>query len=86
MKSKKLPLGLELVLLYALEYESLLSPVDFFLRRTDILLFSTENLDNWKDTVINYIASYLEWTDKQKEEQTERLEETIARIQLKKLR
>lgn len=86
VKSKKLPLGLELVLLYALEYESLLSPVDFFLRRTDILLFSTENLDNWKDTVINYIASYLEWTDKQKEEQTERLEETIARIQLKKLR
>lgn len=85
-KSKQIPLELELTLLYALEYECLLSPVDFFLRRTDILLFSTEKLDNWKGAVVDYISSYLEWTDKEKEEQIERLEATIARIQLKNLR
>ena len=77
---------LELALRYALEYESVLSPVDFFLRRTEILLFSSENIDHWKNDVVDYMARYLEWSEKEKENYLKQLEEAISHIQLKNLR
>lgn len=86
IKGKELPLNLELALLYALEYESVITPVDFFLRRTDILLFSTEDLKHWKNIVVDYMADYLKWTDEEKEKQLKQLEETISHVQLKNLR
>lgn len=86
IKGEELPLNLELALLYALEYESVITPVDFFLRRTDILLFSTEDLEHWKDIVVDYMADYLNWPAEEKEKQLKQLEETISHIQLKNLR
>lgn len=85
-KGEELPLNLELALLYALEYESVITPIDFFLRRTDILLFSTEDLKHWKGIVVDYMADYLKWTAEEKEKQLKQLEETISHIQLKNLR
>lgn len=86
LERKDLPLKLELALRYALEYESVLSPVDFFLRRTEILLFSSENIDHWKNDVVDYMARYLEWSEKEKENYLKQLEEAISHIQLKNLR
>lgn len=85
-KGEELPLNLELALLYALEYESVITPIDFFLRRTDILLFSTEDLKHWKGIVVDYMADYLKWTAEEKKKQLKQLEETISHIQLKNLR
>lgn len=82
----ELPLNLELALLYALEYESALTPVDFFLRRTDILLFSTEKLADWKEKVVNYMADYFDWTAEEKSMHTKHLEEIMDHIQLRNLR
>src|SRR5699024_8623908 len=42
--SKGLPLSTALSLEYALKHEMVLTPVDFFLRRTDYLLFETEKM------------------------------------------
>ena len=86
LERKDLPLSLELTLRYALEYESVLSPVDFFLRRTDLLLFSSETVNQWKDVVIDYMARYLKWSDREKENYLKQLEEEISHIQLKHLR
>ncbi|HLR92009.1 MAG TPA: FAD-dependent oxidoreductase [Atopostipes sp.] len=85
-KEEELPLNIELALLYALEYESAMTPVDFFLRRTDILLFSTDVLTEWKDKVVDYMADYFDWTEHEKRGHSEDLEKTVAQIQLKNLR
>jgi len=86
LERKELPLNLELALRYALKYESALSPVDFFLRRTDLLLFSSENVNQWKNPIVDYMARYLKWSDQEKENHLQQLEEAISQTQLKHLR
>ena len=48
-----LPLDVALSLVYAIQYEGAFTPADFFLRRTEILLFDTENVEKWVPTVLN---------------------------------
>lgn len=81
-----LPLDIALSLIYALKYEAAMTPVDFFLRRTDKLLFSTEKVKNWMTPVIDTMEKYIGWTPEQKVKHVEELNETIANIQLKTLR
>lgn len=81
-----LPLDIALSLIYALEYEGAMTPVDFFLRRTDILLFATENIENWTSPVVNYMNKYFDWNDDERTKWSEQLTETISNIQLKSLR
>lgn len=85
-KSDKLPLYLELSLLYALEYESAVNPVDFFLRRTGILLFESEKIEDYKELVLDYMADYHNWNAERKEEEAKELDETINYTTLKDLR
>ena len=86
LERKDLPLSLELSLRYSLEYESVLSPIDFFLRRTDLLLFSSETVNQWKEDVVDYMARYLEWSVIEKDNHLKQLEEVISHIQLNNLR
>lgn len=81
-----LPLDIALSLVYALEYEAAMTPVDFFLRRTDMLLFSTEKVENWMTPVIETMEKYIGWTADEKVKHVEELNETISNIQLKALR
>ena len=85
-KAIDLPLDVALSLIYALTYEMVISPVDFFLRRTDILLFNTEKIDEWKDPVIDYMAEYFDWSVDDTDKWTNKLNDAILHIQLKKFR
>ena len=86
LKKEELPLNIELALLYALKYEGVITPVDFFLRRTDLLLFSSETIENLKASVIRYMENYFKWTEEEKEKWETQLEKTISGVQLKNLR
>lgn len=81
-----LPLPIALSLVYALEHEAAISPVDFFLRRTGILLFDTNKVEEWKVAVVDYMADYFGWSTDVKDKWTEQLNEAISHIQLKTLR
>lgn len=85
-KSNELPLYLELSLLYALEYESTMTPVDFVLRRTGILLFESEKISDLKELILDYIANYHDWDQKRKEKEKTDLEEMIDYITLKNIK
>lgn len=86
VKSETLPLHLELSLLYALEYESIITPIDFILRRTGILLFESEKVDDWKGSILDYMADYHNWNEDRKEKERDDLDKMIAHIRLESLR
>lgn len=86
LKKEELPLNIELALIYALKCEGVITPVDFFLRRTDLLLFSSETIENLKASVIRYMENYFKWTEEEKEKWETQLEKTISRVQLKNLK
>lgn len=81
-----LPLDVALSLVYALTYELVISPVDFFLRRTDILLFNTDKINDWKEPVVDYMAEYFSWTAEDTDKWSNKLNDAIMHIQLKKFR
>lgn len=64
-------------LIYAIEYESAYKPVDFFIRRTGALFFKINWLKKHKDSVINYMAKALQWSDDQKEVYVAELEQLM---------
>ncbi|WP_248513669.1 glycerol-3-phosphate dehydrogenase/oxidase [Sporosarcina sp. NCCP-2222] len=61
-RDSPLPLSIQLVLQYAMEYEMALTPVDFFMRRTGAVFFDIEWVRKWKHDVIEYMADRMEWT------------------------
>lgn len=85
-KTIDLPLDIALSLVYAIQYEGAFTPADFFLRRTEILLFDTGNVGKWASKVLDYMSHYFDWDEKEKNEWKKDFEETISTIQLKNLR
>ncbi len=65
------------MLRYALDYELVYKPVDFFIRRTGALFFNINWVHAHKESVINYMASEFNWTDEQKETYTKELEQLL---------
>ena len=86
VKGNDLPLYIELVLLYAMKYEAALTPIDFFLRRTDFMLFVTEKMDGLKEPVLRYMGEYLDWTEEEMTKWKITLDNTISQVQLKELK
>lgn len=70
-----LPLGLFSMLVYAIEHEMAVTPLDFFLRRTGFLLFSIDTVRQSKERVIHYMQTVFGWY----EEEKARLEEELER-------
>ncbi|MGC5328776.1 glycerol-3-phosphate dehydrogenase/oxidase [Brevibacillus sp. SYSU BS000544] len=58
-----LPLDLYAALVYGMEYEMVVSPVDFFVRRTGKLFFDIQTVQQWKDQVIAFMAERMGWSD-----------------------
>lgn len=77
-------LGDAAALRYALENEMLLTPTDYFLRRTDLLLFDKDHLETVKIPVIEEMAHYYNWDKATKEALTNELEDKIATSNLSK--
>lgn len=60
-KEYRLPLPLFAKLQYALEFEMIATPVDFFNRRTGAILFNISLVRKYQDAVIQYMADYFSW-------------------------
>lgn len=81
-----LPLVHALSLQYAMEYEMALSPADFFLRRTNHMLFKREGVEALIDPVVDTMASYYDWSEEEKQNQKADLFEVLANNDLKELK
>ncbi|MEC3882734.1 FAD-dependent oxidoreductase [Halobacillus sp. HZG1] len=64
-------------LVYALEDEMTYKPVDFFIRRTAALFFNIQWVRDHKTSVINYMAKALNYSEQQKQEYTEELDQLL---------
>ena len=56
------------MLRYGLEEEMVIHPIDFLLRRSSMMLFNIDKCLEVKDGVIDYMASYFDWSEEVKEE------------------
>lgn len=71
---------------YALNEELVLTPVDYFMRRTNFILFIRDELDELKQPVIDKMADFYQWTAEEKANYTKELEEVVAESDLKELK
>ncbi|MEK5163214.1 glycerol-3-phosphate dehydrogenase/oxidase [Paenibacillus sp. FSL R5-0527] len=64
-------------LLYAIDEEMTVKPVDFFIRRTGALFFNIRWVREWKQPVIEFMSSALGWTLKQRDAYTQELDTAL---------
>ncbi|ABO67441.1 glycerol-3-phosphate dehydrogenase/oxidase [Geobacillus thermodenitrificans] len=69
-------------LVYAIEEEMAVKPVDYFIRRTGSLLFDIDSVRREKEAVIAFMASYLHWTEEQTAVYTKELEQALCQAVL----
>ncbi|QTN00347.1 FAD-dependent oxidoreductase [Sediminibacillus dalangtanensis] len=62
---------------YAIDEELIYKPVDFFVRRTGALFFHINWVREHKDNVIDYLAKTFNYTNEQKTEYTEELDQLL---------
>jgi glycerol-3-phosphate dehydrogenase len=72
-----LPVEIYAILLYGIEEEMAVKPVDFFVRRTGALFFDISWVQRWKNSVIGFMAEYLSYSEEQIREYTEELEREL---------
>lgn len=65
------------MLLYGIEEEMAVKPVDFFIRRTGALFFDIAWVARWKDSVTMFMADYLSYTEEQQQAYGEELEQAL---------
>lgn len=73
----QLPLVLFAKLKYALEYEMVATPVDFFNRRTGAILFNIDVVRQYKGKVIEYMQHYFQWDMNMTNKYQQELEEAL---------
>ena len=66
-------------LMYGIEHEMVVHPVDFFVRRTGNMFFNIASVKAHKEAVLNVMAIVLSWTDLQKAQYAMELEKEIQR-------
>ncbi|WP_211747317.1 FAD-dependent oxidoreductase [Paenibacillus sp. Marseille-Q4541] len=72
-----LPKPLFIQLVYAMEEEMVVTPADFFVRRTGNLFFRIQQVEQYKSAVIAYMAQVNGWTDMEREIYSQELEQLI---------
>ena len=72
-----MPLALHAMLLYGMEAEMVVTPSDFFIRRTGLLYFDIEALKRYKLQVLRVMEQHLGYTDTQRAQYLAELEEAI---------
>lgn len=65
-------------LAYGIQAEFVLTPCDFFIRRTGALLFRKDWVYQWKEPVIEYMNQYFNWNEQDKRKHTEELLQELA--------
>lgn len=72
-----MPLALHAMLLYGIEAEMVVTPSDFFIRRTGLLYFDIEAVKRYKLQVMRVMEQHLGYTETQRVEYLAELEEAI---------
>ena len=75
-----------LMLHYTMREEMVLTPVDYFLRRTNHLLFMRESLDALIQPVANEMEKFLGWSEEEKEAHLAELDRVLAESDLRDLK
>jgi glycerol-3-phosphate dehydrogenase len=86
VSAPKLSVAETSMLHYAIDKEFVLRPIDYFLRRTNYLLFKSEDLDRLETPVINEMAKILDWSDETKQAMTEEYTRLRDEAQLRALK
>jgi glycerol-3-phosphate dehydrogenase len=73
-----LPVWLLAVLIYSIEQEMTLKPVDFFIRRTGALFFNIDFVKRWGEPVIAYMRDHFSWTSEQAIKYMEELKKHLS--------
>ncbi|HJV16245.1 MAG TPA: glycerol-3-phosphate dehydrogenase/oxidase [Bacillales bacterium] len=73
-----LPLPLFAKLVYAMENEMIVTPIDFFNRRTGAILFDIKTVRQYGQKVIAYMKDKFGWTEKEIQQQTLALEHELT--------
>lgn len=76
-EKEEIPLLLYIALRYGLEEEAVLTPTDFFVRRTGLLYFNIKEVIAHKKAVLKYMASYFNWNKKRTTKEATRLLEAL---------
>ena len=77
LEDEKLPPIIYAQLLYAIEEEMVVKPVDFFIRRTGALYFNIHWVEEWKDEIIEKMQSILSWTEEEKNRFIKEIDQAI---------
>lgn len=77
LPASALPKSIKLILHYSLTHEMVLTPVDYFMRRTGAILFDIHWVYQWKDEIIGYMAEYLGWSSERTKQLTKELDEVL---------
>lgn len=72
-----LPLDVLAMIVYAIEEEMTVKPIDFFNRRTGALLFNISWVHEFKTTVIAFMEQYLHWSEEETRQYREELEKRL---------
>lgn len=67
-------------LLYGLEAEMVIYPQDYFIRRTGELLFNPVYVAEWKNSAIELMSEYYEWTEEERDYFANDLENEIIHV------
>ncbi|TWD89745.1 homodimeric glycerol 3-phosphate dehydrogenase (quinone) [Neobacillus bataviensis] len=73
-----LPLPLFAKLIYGIEHEMVVTPIDFFNRRTGAILFDIQTVKKWKKQVLACMAEKLNWTEQVKNNYSLLLEQNLT--------
>ncbi|WP_375143049.1 glycerol-3-phosphate dehydrogenase/oxidase [Paenibacillus sp. D2_2] len=77
LEASRLPIEVLVPLVYAIEEEMTVKPIDFFIRRTGSLFFNIQWVRDWKAPVIEFMASVFGWTPEQRDQYTEELDTAL---------
>ncbi|HYK74140.1 MAG TPA: glycerol-3-phosphate dehydrogenase/oxidase [Pseudoneobacillus sp.] len=76
-KNFDIAIPLALKLLYSINYEMIISPLDFFYRRTGELLFDIASVKKNKDVVLHVMSNIFQWDDNVKKHHSNELEKAM---------
>ncbi|WEG13816.1 glycerol-3-phosphate dehydrogenase/oxidase [Pullulanibacillus sp. KACC 23026] len=75
--STDLPLAVKAAVIYGIKEEMVVTPIDFFTRRTGATLFNINWARQWKQPVIDFMAKLFNWSTSEKEEHTANYEREL---------
>jgi glycerol-3-phosphate dehydrogenase len=73
-----LPTEIYAALMYGMDEELAMKPVDFWVRRTGALLFDRLTVERWKRQVLEVMTYYYKWDEEKKNSYAVELEHTLA--------